>query len=336
MEFRKQIIGFFLVPIIIVSLIMAACAKPAPAPPPVERWKPEQPIHIICTADPGSTYDIQARLFASEMTQTLDQPVVVDNVPGGGMRTGVTQAYRAKPDGYTLVYTSSFALVTGQQIYEADFDYTKFVYLAQSYDAIKGGTGVYATPGKDLETWEDIMKLERTLRWANIGPGSVQHVQAIRYRRAFKLNLIAVPGYAGADQFPAVARGEVDFAHMPLRYAEKWRGTVNVVLVESIGPFEKELGDVPTVAELGHPELGAYAVVHVVMAPPGTPERIASVLGEAAYAAAKSDAMKELHIKSIAAGAAWAPGDGKTAQASVDTLWKIIEEIAPELLEAKS
>ena len=94
-----------------------------------KEWKPEKPIRIIIADNPGSMFDINARFISSEMTKLLGTAVIVDPVPGAGQMAGTIEAFRSKPDGYTLLFVGSNAMVINQFLQKAPYNYEKFRYL---------------------------------------------------------------------------------------------------------------------------------------------------------------------------------------------------------------
>ena len=72
---------------------------------------PTQPVRVIVTTAPGGGLDTFARLLAREFSARAGQQFVVDNRSGAGTTIGTAVAAKAKPDGYTLLLTtSSFAI----------------------------------------------------------------------------------------------------------------------------------------------------------------------------------------------------------------------------------
>ena len=65
---------------------------------------PSKAIRLVVISAPGGTTDVLARVVAQHMTESLGQPVIADNRPGGGGINASEITARANPDGYTLLY----------------------------------------------------------------------------------------------------------------------------------------------------------------------------------------------------------------------------------------
>lgn len=76
------------------------------APPAAAQAWPAKPIRMIVNAAAGGSTDVTARSMASKLSETLGQPVVVDNRVGAGGNIGLEVAAKAAPDGYTLLHAS--------------------------------------------------------------------------------------------------------------------------------------------------------------------------------------------------------------------------------------
>ena len=64
---------------------------------------PERPIKIVVPFPPGGGADFLARLLAQKMSETLRQPMIIDNRPGAGTTIGTDVVAKAAPDGYTIL-----------------------------------------------------------------------------------------------------------------------------------------------------------------------------------------------------------------------------------------
>src|SRR3982751_4109466 len=85
---------------------------------------PTKPIHLIVGFAAGGGNDIIARVFGQKLSESLGQPVIVENKPGGGAIVATEFVAKSQPDGYTLLMSAS-----GISINPA-------VYAKLPYDAI--------------------------------------------------------------------------------------------------------------------------------------------------------------------------------------------------------
>ena len=83
-------------------MFLALIAAPALA---FAQTYPSQPIRIVMPYPAGGSGDTVARILGQNMNESMGQPVVVDNRPGGSAVIGSEIVVRAAPDGYTLLLT---------------------------------------------------------------------------------------------------------------------------------------------------------------------------------------------------------------------------------------
>ena len=86
----------------LIWALAALAAAPAWAQSPA--W-PSKPLKLVVPFPQGGTSDTMGRMIAEKLALALQQPVVVENVSGGGGATGLLQALKAPADGYTLMQT---------------------------------------------------------------------------------------------------------------------------------------------------------------------------------------------------------------------------------------
>src|ERR1700704_6091969 len=109
-----------------LGFVALATAEIVPATAQEDPTKyPTRAIHIIVGFAAGGGNDIIARIFGQKLSESLGQPVIVDNKPGGGAIVATEFVAKSPPDGYTLLMSAS-----GISINPA-------VYARLPYDAIK-------------------------------------------------------------------------------------------------------------------------------------------------------------------------------------------------------
>src|SRR5207302_9905420 len=92
---------------------------------------PTRPIHIIVGFAAGGGNDIIARIFGQKLSESLGQPVIVENKPGGGAIVATEYVAKSPPDGYTLLVGASGAMAINPA-----------VYAKLPYDSIRDFTAV--------------------------------------------------------------------------------------------------------------------------------------------------------------------------------------------------
>ncbi|MGY3607548.1 MULTISPECIES: Bug family tripartite tricarboxylate transporter substrate binding protein [unclassified Bradyrhizobium] len=78
---------------------------------------PSRPIHIVVGFTAGGGNDIIARLFGQKLSESLGQPVIIENKPGAGAILATDYVAKSAPDGYTLLIGASGAMVINPAVY---------------------------------------------------------------------------------------------------------------------------------------------------------------------------------------------------------------------------
>src|SRR5436190_13456156 len=162
-----------------VLLAWAACLLPQAVS---AQSYPSRPIRIIVPFPAGGTTDIIARLVAQRMSETLGQPVVVENRGGAGGSIGADAVAKAAPDGYTILMhnvtfpMASVALAFANRApYNIDSDFAG-ISIAVFVPLVI--TAHPSVPANDLRELVALLKRDATLKYAygSTGPGSFMHV----------------------------------------------------------------------------------------------------------------------------------------------------------------
>jgi tripartite-type tricarboxylate transporter receptor subunit TctC len=102
----------------IVGACLGLLALGAPASAQEDPVKyPTRPIRIVVGFTPGGGNDILARIVGQKLSESLGQPVVIDNRPGGGAIVATEYVAKAAPDGYTLLVGASGAMTINPAVY---------------------------------------------------------------------------------------------------------------------------------------------------------------------------------------------------------------------------
>jgi tripartite-type tricarboxylate transporter receptor subunit TctC len=247
-----------------------------------ERY-PTRPITFVVGYAAGGATDIVARLVAKSVSETLGQPVVVENRPGANSNIGAEVVSRATPDGYTL-YVGSIANTINRTLYEKlnydiKSDFTPIALLATIPNVLVVHPKL---PIHSVQEYIDYAKKNPgKLSCASSGSGSSIHLSCELFKIATGTDILHVP-YRGSG--PAVADllgGQVDsmFDNLPSSLPHVQAGKLRVLGATSLErvPFVPE---VVTLAESGLPGFSVHSWF-ALMAPKGTPEPIVQKLNAA-------------------------------------------------------
>lgn len=255
-------------------LTSALCLLVAAAPALAQDW-PSRPVRFVVPSSPGGGTDTYARFLAQGLGDALKQQFLVDNRPGGGGNIGAEIAARAAPDGYTLLVSSSPALVVNPSLfrnlpYNAERD---FAPVARGVVSPLVITSHPSVPAKTLSALIALAKREPgALSYGSPGVGSSSNLAVKMVEEAGKVRFLHVP-YKGASQAVlGVLRGEVAFMVTDISTALPHLKSRRVVPLAA-SHRSRHIPGTPTYAEAGYPSVDAYPSYSVV-APAGTPAAV--------------------------------------------------------------
>jgi tripartite-type tricarboxylate transporter receptor subunit TctC len=164
---------------IALGLFLMMCSICLGATTALSQPYPNRPIQLVVPLPPGAQGDISARILVDEMAKILGTQIIVVNKPGAALTLGTDAVVRSKKDGYTLVYTSSGALVYGRIINPETVPYNPGkdleplgVHLFYPLTV----TVQESSPWKTLpELVDDAKKNPGKLRVSTTGVGSTDH-----------------------------------------------------------------------------------------------------------------------------------------------------------------
>lgn len=238
---------------------------------------PEKPIRIVVTFAAGGASDIVARAISEPLAKALGQPVVVDNKPGAGGTIGGAEVVRSAPDGYTLMLSNSTPLSIGPwTVPKPPYDPVKqFSHVAMLGIA---PVVVLANPKTGPASFQDLPKVTT---FGSGGPGSIGHIVGEMIKQDMKFGMTHVPYRGGAPMTTDLIAGtipvgiDVITAFVPMMKSGQLKGLA--VTSRSRSPLAP---DVPSVVELGHPNLVAENYFGV-SGPAGLPKEVTDKLAKA-------------------------------------------------------
>ncbi len=132
---------------------------------PAEKY-PSRPITVIVGYTPGGSTDLAARTVAAHMEKTLGQPIVIENRPGGNGAVGTIAAFKAAPDGYTLVMTSGSILTVMPWTVDLGFDPLQLSFFGSTHESL------HVQLVRSDSPWKTIQEM---VAWAKANPNKLIH-----------------------------------------------------------------------------------------------------------------------------------------------------------------
>ena len=249
---------------------LAAGAGPSAAQ---ARW-PDRPIRVIVPLPPGGPSDIVLRSAAEKMHVLLKQPIVIDNKPGAAGNLGAAEAARAKPDGYTWLWTTDTLVTVNPHIYP------KLSFKAEDLQPVMRASAFSQTlvcgQSAGVRTLGELVQKARQTKmsYASGGAGSPGHLTTELLKSAAGIEMMHVPYKGPAPAIQDVMGGQVDcgFLAGPTVLQHVRAGKL-VALAVSGAKRSPLLPEVPTVAQAGFPGFDATFSL-LLFAPRGTPQPI--------------------------------------------------------------
>lgn len=283
---KKTIFG-----ILVLSFCTAAFAQ---------NW-PDRPIRVLVGFAPGGTADLSARLPGDIVSKVLGQTVLVENRPGGSGSIAIEALMRSAADGYTLVVGSDSAfyqpVINPKLPYRADRDLMPIAVLVSQPIVI----AVHPAPG-----WKSIGEMVKSTRaqpgevaYAISSPTGTQALAGLLFFKLAKAKLTPVPYKGGGQAVIDLISGQVPIAVLGsspvVPHARS--GRIKLLAVTSKNR-SKALPDVPSLAEVGYPEIDITQWFGI-MGKAGTPNDIINRLS-AAYNKALADPTVGKRLFSVA------------------------------------
>jgi tripartite-type tricarboxylate transporter receptor subunit TctC len=262
---------------------------------------PSKPLRIVVPFPAGGTTDVIARLVAQRMTETIGQPVLVENRGGAGGTLGADAVAKAAPDGYTMLMhnitfpvASTAAQLAGRLQYNIPDDFAGVSVCANVPFII---TAHHSVPAKDLRELVKLLQGNPNLNYnyGSTGPGSIMHVLGEALKADGRIDMTHIPykGAAPLKQELIAGRIQIGGDQLSTSIANVRNG--ELLALAACSPKRiAALPNVPTAREQGFPRL-EFEGWNGLFVPAKTPRPIIERLHkEAAAAVRHPDVAKRL------------------------------------------
>src|SRR5437016_1099923 len=244
---------------------------------------PSRPISVIVPFPPGGASDVVARIVTNEMSKTLGQSMVIENVSGAGGTLGGARAAAAPADGYTLLAAAmgshvAAPVLTPNVKYDPVADFVPIGFTAHSPAVIIARKDF---PAQDLKEFVAVLRQQGgALKQAHGGIGASSHMACLLFTEEIgaKPTLVAYRGSGPA--LNDLVGGHVDFmCEQSVSVADQvLAGAVKAYAVSAPERLPM-LPNVPTAKEAGvNYEMSVWSGL---FAPKGVPPEVVAKLADA-------------------------------------------------------
>lgn len=275
----------------ILPLVLATVLAPLAAPALAQDY-PTKPVRMIVPFAAGGPADVYARFLAQRLQESLGQPFVVDDRPGGGSVIGTDAVAKSAPDGYTLLVMSNTHTVNESLMPSKPFVLMRdFVGVApiNSSDLV-----LVVHPSVKANSIAELIALAKAqpgkMSYASSGPGTPYHMAGELFKSMAGVDILHVPYKGSAGARTDVLGGQVQMMFDAVTVMAPHAREGKVKALGTSGTTRSAvLPGVPTIAEAGVP--GYETTIWLgVMAPKGTPAPIVAKLNaEIAKIVARQD-----------------------------------------------
>ena len=253
---------------------------------------PARPITLIVGYPPGGNTDLMARALQPELSRALGQPVVIVNRGGAAGTIGAAEAARARPDGYTLLFSPNNPITAQPHQQQLSYGLDGFRFLCMVYDNPQVLVGARNMPFQDFA---GMVRQGRSGKEALIfgtpGQGSTQHILMAALLSRLGIEGLHVPFTGAAPMAQAALGGQI---HVFIESASIPASTGLPVL--GVMATQRMAGiDAPTLAELGQPIVGSSN--GGLLAPAGLPDAIAATIERACATAAETEVYRSAALR---------------------------------------
>ena len=239
---------------------------------------PNKPIRFILPYPPGGSTDTFSRIITQKLSESLGQPVVVDNRPGGNTIIGTEALAKSAPDGYTIgLVASTYAI--NPSLFKLPYDSAKD--LTPIIQAGFSSLVLVVHPAMPVKTLKEFLAYAKAnpgkLNYGTVGSGSITHLASEMFEDVAGIDTVSVPYKGTALMLTDLIGGQLNYAldtpvtSIPHLKSGKLRG-----IAVASPKRSPAMPDIPTMAEAGLPfEVVAWLGI---IAPAGTPKEIVNKL----------------------------------------------------------
>ena len=246
-----------------------------------QTW-PTGPVRIVVPFAAGGAIDTVARLIGQKLSESLKQPVVIENRPGAGGNVGTDAVAKSAPDGYTLLLTTNGHAISPSLYRKLPYDPIRdFAPVTQLHASTLVLVAGKKLPAQSLAEMIAAAKTQPgSLSYGSTGVGNPLHLTMEMLKLQAGIDVIGVPYRGDAPLLTALTAGEIDMAVSPLPTTRPHIEAGNLRALGVTGAKRNPaIPNVPTIAEQGLAGFDSSSW-HGFLVPAQTPREIVQRLYE--------------------------------------------------------
>lgn len=243
---------------------------------------PDRTVTLLVPFAPGGPTDIIARILAESLGRSLKQTFIVENRPGAAGNIGMGIAARARPDGYTLLLTST-AIAVNPALYKK-LPYDPFKDFEPISELVDSPNVIVVNAKSDIKSIADLVAAAKApgakFNYASPGVGTKSNLTAEELKQRAGIEMAHIPYRGAGPAAAAVLEGTVQVGSVALPAAEAMVKSGQLRALAVTGPKRWfSMPEVPTMIEAGYPGF-ISETFSALFAPAGTPRDIVALLAE--------------------------------------------------------
>ena len=244
---------------------------------------PSQPLKLIYPFAPGTGSESVLRVVAERLSDSLKQPVIIENRPGAGSTLGTDIGSKAAPDGYTLIATFNSSIAPGPLMYQKlgydpvkDFKHLALIGVFPQFMIVRADH-----PAKNLQEFINMVRAKPgSVNYSSAGVGTAGFLAGELLKQSLGLDMVHVPYKGPAPAINDMLGGRLDMVITASATQLVAAGKVRILAVTS----EKRvpsMSDIPALTEVA-PQVQAVSWVGLSM-PANAPAAIVARLEKEIY-----------------------------------------------------
>jgi tripartite-type tricarboxylate transporter receptor subunit TctC len=244
---------------------------------------PSKPIHFVVPYPAGGPLDTVARLLGQKVSESVKQPVIIDNKPGAGGNIGADAVAKSPPDGYTILMGAVATHAINPTLY-TNIPYDPVKDFAPVTQVASTPNVLVVNPSLPVHDVREFIAYAKAhpgqLNFGSGSTGSAGHLAGELFKTMAGVQMVHVPYKGAGPAMQDLIGGQIQlmFDNLASSLGQIRAGKVRALAVttakrSSLAP------ELPTIAESGLPGFD-ISTWFGVFAPGGTPPAIVARLHE--------------------------------------------------------